>query len=125
MDPAVRELVILIVAREMDSQFEWTMHENVALEEGLAPETIEVIKYNKDVEGLQERDALLIRFGRELMRETKLSSRTFQEVLQVFGSEDLVTMTQLMGGYASTALLLRVVDQQLSPDREPLLPIGQ
>ena len=125
LDPAVRELVILIVAREMDSQFEWTMHENVALEAGLALETIEVIKYNKNVEGLQERDALLIRFGRELMRETKLSSRTFQEVLQVFGSEDLVTMTQLMGGYASTALLLRVVDQQLSADREPLLPIGQ
>lgn len=125
LDPAVRELVILIVAREMDSQFEWTMHENVALEEGLSPETIEVIKYNKNVEGLQARDALLIRFGRELMRETKLSSRTFQEVLQVFGAEDLVTMTQLMGGYASTAFLLRLVDQQISADREPLLPIGQ
>ena len=59
------------------------------------------------------------------MRETKLSSRTFQEVLQDFGAEDLVTMTQLMGGYASTAFLLRLVDQQISADREPLLPIGQ
>ncbi len=125
VDPAVRELVILVVAREMDSQFEWTLHEKVGLEAGLDPSAVEAVKYNRSTEGLQERDALLIRFGRELMRETKLSSRTFQEVLQAFGPEDLITLTQIMGGYTSTALLLRVVDQQLPADREPLLPIGQ
>ncbi len=125
VDPAVRELVIMVAARHMDSQFEWTMHENVGLEAGLDPAAVEAVKYNKSTEGLQERDALLIRFGRELMRETKLSSQTFQEMLQAFGPEDLITLTQIMGGYTSTALLLRVVDQQLSSDREPLLPIAQ
>ena len=125
VDPAFRELAILLVAREMDSQFEWTLHEKVGLETGLDPAAVEAVKYNRSTDGLQERDALLIRFGRELMGETKLSSRTFQEVLQAFGPEDLITLTQIMGGYTSTALLLRVVDQQLPADREPLLPIGQ
>ena len=98
VDPAVRELVIMVAARHMDSQFEWTMHENVGLEAGLDPAAVEAVKYNKSTEGLQERDALLIRFGRELMRETKLSSQTFQEMLQAFGPEDLITLTQIMGG---------------------------
>ena len=115
----------MVAARHMDSQFEWTMHENVGLEAGLDPAAVEAIKYDRSTEGLQERDALLIRFGRELMRETKLSSQTFQEMIAAFGPEDLITLTQIMGGYTSTALLLRVVDQQLPADREPLLPIGQ
>ncbi len=32
-----REVAILTTAREMDSQFEWVAHENVALKEGVAP----------------------------------------------------------------------------------------
>ena len=37
LDPQVRELAILVIAREMQSQFEWTMHEPVAREVGLEP----------------------------------------------------------------------------------------
>src|ERR1700682_3990968 len=37
----LRELAILVTARELDSQFEWAAHEAKALREGLAPETIE------------------------------------------------------------------------------------
>src|SRR5207302_10010301 len=34
----LRELAILVTARELDSQFEWPAHEAEALREGLAPE---------------------------------------------------------------------------------------
>jgi len=64
-------LAILVIAREMQSQFEWTMHEPVAREVGLEPAAIEVVKYNKSPQDLKERDALIIRFGRELVREHK------------------------------------------------------
>src|ERR1700704_5741624 len=33
-EPRLRELAILVTARELDSQFEWTGHEPVALQEG-------------------------------------------------------------------------------------------
>src|SRR5262245_16000369 len=42
--PAVREIAILTVAREMDSQFEWVAHEPEALKEGVAANVIDVIK---------------------------------------------------------------------------------
>jgi 4-carboxymuconolactone decarboxylase len=125
LDPQVRELAILVIAREMRSQFEWTMHEPVAREVGLEPEAIEVVRDNKSPQNLTERNALIIRFGRELVREPKLSSETFSQVAQEFGEEELVTLTLLMGNYMRTALLLRAVDMQLPVDREPLLPMGE
>src|SRR5437867_7637464 len=39
------ELAILVTARELDHQFEWTAHEPVALREGLEPEIVDVVKY--------------------------------------------------------------------------------
>ena len=125
LDPQVRELAILVIAREMRSQFEWTMHEPVAREVGLEPAAIEVVRDNKSPQNLTERNALMIRFGRELVREPKLSSETFSQVARAFGEEELVTLTLLMGNYMRTALLLRAVDMQLPVDREPLLPIGE
>jgi len=109
----------------MQSQFEWTMHEPVAREVGLEPAAIEVVKYNKSPQDLKERDALIIRFGRELVREYKLSSETFSQVAQAFGEEGLVSLTLLMGNYMRTALLLRAVDMQIPLDREPLLPMAE
>ncbi|MCH7572736.1 MAG: HRDC domain-containing protein [Planctomycetes bacterium] len=40
----LKELIRLIVSREMDQAFEWTVHEPVALREGLEPEIIEIIR---------------------------------------------------------------------------------
>ena len=40
LEPRLRELAILVTAREFDSQFEWTAHEPVALKEGLDPKVL-------------------------------------------------------------------------------------
>ena len=37
LEPRLRELAILVTARELDNQFEWSAHEPVALKEGLDP----------------------------------------------------------------------------------------
>jgi len=50
--PHVREVAILITAREMDSQFEWVAHEPEALKEGVPQSTIDVIKYRRSTEGV-------------------------------------------------------------------------
>ena len=45
-------MAILVTAREIDSQFEWTAHEPVALKEGLSQEIIDIVKYRKSVAGV-------------------------------------------------------------------------
>ncbi len=117
------ELAILVTAREMDQQFEWTVHEGVALQEGLEPAIIDVVRLRKPLTGLGEKETAIIQLGREVFRNHRLSPDTFTRALQLFGNKTLVDLVSLMGNYASTAVLLTTFDQQLPPGQKPLLPI--
>jgi 4-carboxymuconolactone decarboxylase len=122
LDRRLTELAILVVARELDNQFEWTAHEPAALREGLDPEIVDVVKHRRLISGLPAKEALIVSFGRELFRERKVRSETFARALEVFGSRGIVNLAALMGNYAMTAVMLGAVDQQLRPDQQPLLP---
>ena len=123
-DAKLREIAILTVAREMDSQFEWAAHEPEALRTGVPAETIDVIKYRKSTldAGLSETDAAVIEFGRQLFRDHKVTSAAFARVRALFGPGQLVDLVMLMGNYAATAALLAAFDMQV-PDGNPLLPV--
>jgi 4-carboxymuconolactone decarboxylase len=119
----VRELAVLITARECGSQFEWTAHEPEALREGVPQEIIEIIKHRGSVAGIADSDAIVIELGREIFRNRKVASATFARALRQFGSKGLVDLVALMGNYAATAVLLTTFDMQLPPGQPPLLPI--
>src|SRR2546428_10222079 len=85
LEPRLTELAILVTARELDNQFEWTAHEPVALKEGLDPEIIEVVKYRRPISGLGTREALIIDLGRKLLRERRVDPETFAHALEAFG----------------------------------------
>ena len=119
----IRELAILVTAREMDSQFEWSVHEPVALKEGLQQEIIDVIKYRKSVTELPETEAVIIQFGREMFGQRKVNSETFGRALKIFGPKQLVDLVGLMASYSATAAELCAFDMQLAPSQKPLLPL--
>jgi 4-carboxymuconolactone decarboxylase len=119
----VREIAILTVAREMDSQFEWVAHEGEALKEGVAPAVIDAIKHRKSTAGLPEEAAIVIELGREIFRDHKVKPETFARAKARFGPHQLVDLVLLMGNYAGTAALLCAFDMQLHAGKEPLLPI--
>jgi 4-carboxymuconolactone decarboxylase len=116
------ELAILVVARELDSQFEWTSHEPPALRAGVPKEVVELVKRRGPTAGLPERDAVVIELGREALSRRVVSSATYARALKALGAKDLVDLTVLMGEYSSTAVLLNIFDQQLPPGQQPLLP---
>jgi 4-carboxymuconolactone decarboxylase len=121
--PHVREVAILITAREMDSQFEWAAHEPEALKEGVPTAVIDVIKHRHDTKGLDETDATVIELGRQVWRDHKVSSDLFAKAKALFGASMLIDIVQLMGNYATTAALLATVDMQLHKGSKPLLPV--
>ena len=118
----IREVAILTSAREHDSKFEWQQHERVGLREGVSPETIDVIKHRKPVDGLDETEALVIEIGRQLFRDHRLSSELFARARETFGEQKLIDLLANMGSYAATAILLAAVDMQVPLDEEFLLP---
>lgn len=116
------ELGVLVVARELNSQYEWTAHEPTALQAGLDQATIDVVKFRRGVSNLGKREAAVIQLGREMFEKNKVSSDTFARALKLLGEEGLVNLVVHMDEYAGTALLLRTFDQQLRPGWKPLLP---
>ncbi len=119
----LQELARLVVSREMDQGFEWTVHEPVALKEGLEPAIIDIIRYRKPLAGVGEKEAAIIQLGREIFQQHKVSSNTFARALKQLGEKNLIDLCTLMGEYTRTAILLHTVDLRLPYDREPLLPV--
>ena len=123
-DPKVREVAILTVAREMDSRFEWAAHEPEALQVGVAQHVVDAIKHRKSTEGLNERDAAIIEFGRQAVGRHKVTSEVFARLKAFFEPNQLVDLVLLMGDYAGTAILLAAFDMQVAQGR-PLLPVAE
>jgi 4-carboxymuconolactone decarboxylase len=122
--PQFFEISTLVPAREFNQQYEWTAHELGARRAGVAQEVIDVIKLDRPTSGLPEREATAIEFGRALLRGNRqVSPELFAKMVSLFGQRGTIEITMVMGDYAMTAMLLNAVNQQLPPDRDPLLPI--
>ena len=121
----IREVAILAVAREMDSQFEWAAHEPEALKEGVPADVVDVIKHRKSTQGLDETYAAIIELGRQTFGDHKVTSECFVRVKKLFEPTKLVELVMLMGNYAATAALLTAFDMQLPEGQKPLLPIAE
>ncbi len=122
-DPKVREVAILAVAREMDSQFEWAAHEPEALKEGVPADVIDVIKRRLSTQGLDETYAAIIELGRQTFGDHKVTPECFARVKKLFTPQKLVELVMLMGNYSATAALLTAFDMQLPEGQRPLLPV--
>lgn len=116
------QLAVLIMAREIDQQYEWSAHEPAGLRQGLEQSVIDVVKYNRDVKGLSEKDATFITFGRTLYREHKVSSELWQKMVSLYGRQQTVQLMMIMGDYFRVGFMMNAVDQHLPPERKALLP---
>ena len=120
--PRYFQLAVLIIAREIDQQYEWSAHEPAGLKQGLEQSVIDVVKHDKDVAGLSDKDATLITFGRTLYREHHVSSELWQKMVKHFGRQHTVQLMMIMGDYFRVGFMMNAVDQQLPANRPALLP---
>ena len=120
--PRYFQLAVLIMAREIDQQYEWSSHELAGRRQGLEQSVIDVVKYNRDVAGLSDKDATLIIFGRTLYREHRVSSELWEKMVSHFGRQRTIQLMMIMGDYFRVGFMLNAIDQHLPPEREALLP---
>ncbi|MBV9507449.1 MAG: hypothetical protein JO323_20845 [Acidobacteriia bacterium] len=120
--PRLFQLAVLITAREIDQQYEWSAHEPAGRRQGLEQAVIDVVKYNRDVAALSDKDATLITFGRALFREHRVSSELWAKMVSLFGRQRTVQLMMIMGDYFRVGFMLNAVDQHLPPQRQALLP---
>lgn len=122
LSPRHTEVAILVAAWEIEQQYEWSAHEPAALRFGAPQAVIDTIKYDREPVGLSPEETLIIKFGRQLMREHKLDSALFAEAVERFGAKGTVELATVMGDYVMAGIVLTAIDQHLPPDRPALLP---
>ncbi len=117
----MNELAMLIACREVNFSNEWNSHEPSALKAGVDQKTVDAVKFNRSLDGLDEKDALVILFGRQLFRDKHVDSATFAKAVELFGRRGVVDLVAVMGDYALVGLFAAAVDQHV-PEGKPVLP---
>jgi 4-carboxymuconolactone decarboxylase len=112
LEPRQLELLSLIAAREMDLAYEWSAHHGAALQAGLAPAVVEVVRLNAPISGRSDSDALLIDFGRQLFRSRHVNSETFTALVQRHGRRGAFDVIMALTYPMMAGIMQRAVDQQ-------------
>ncbi len=119
---AVYQICSLLAARAYDEPYEWNSHEGGAKRAGVDQKTIDAIKFGKPADGLPERDAVLVKFGRALLNEHRVSSELYTQVVKQFGQQGMYEITAAIGDYVMAAIMLRAVDQHVPGEAAYPLP---
>jgi len=117
LNPHVRELAILVACRETNYNLEWNGHEPSAVKAGVDQKVIDVVRNNGALTGLNEADAAVIRFGRELLRDRKMSSATFAKAKELYGDHGAMDLVAVMGTYAVSGFFAIAVDEHAPPGK--------
>ena len=116
------EVAICVAAWEIEQQYEYSAHEPAALRFGAPQEVIDTIKYDKEPVGLSPEETVIIKVGRQIMREHKLDSALYAEAVKLFGRKGFVELVTVMGDYVMVGMVLTAIDQHLPANRPALLP---
>jgi len=122
LSPHVRELAILVACRETNYNLEWNGHEPSAVKAGVDAKVIDVVRTGGALTGLDDADAAVIRFGRELIGDRKMSSATFAKAVALYGKKGAMDLVAVMSTYAVSGFYAIAVDEH-PPAGKPALPV--
>jgi 4-carboxymuconolactone decarboxylase len=121
LSAADRELAIITTSREFDCGYEWAAHARLAAEAGVRQEAIDLIAGGGALDALTEGEALIVRYGRELFRDHRVSEDTFDAAKARYGEQGVTELTATMGYYAMLACALNAFEVA-PPSGAPELP---
>jgi len=117
LNPHVRELAIMVACRETNYNLEWNGHEATALKNGVDAKVLDVIRKKSALTGLDEKDAAVIRLGRQLFTDKKVDSATFAKIVELFGKRGAMDMVAVMNTYAVSGFYAIAVDEHAAPGK--------
>ena len=116
LSDADRELAIITTSREMDCDYEWSAHAVLAKQAGVSEEAIQVVAERKGLDSLTDNEALIVRYGRELLKGNRVSSATFEAAKARFGDQGVTELTATMGYYGMLACALNAFEVEPPAD---------
>ena len=116
------EIVIAATGREMNSQYQWTVHGAAAAAAGAGQDVLDAIRSDGPVTALDERDAVAIEFTRQIFREERVRPATLARAVELFGMRGAVEMAALSGDYLMVTTMYNALGMRLRPEQAATLP---
>ena len=102
----LNEMVILITAREWTQQYEWHAHHALALKAGLDPKIADAIATGDRPVGMAEDEEIAYDMATEILRQKRVSDRTYGRALQKFGDQGVIDLLGVVGYYNFLAIVM-------------------
>src|SRR3954454_23136989 len=109
------ELVILRVAHNTGSEYEWSQHEQIGKRAGLSEEEISRVRAGAGVPGWSERRALLLRAADEMHEQRKIGAELWDQLSRYLDEVLLIELCMLIGHYEMLAMTLNTIE--VEPER--------
>ena len=107
LDPIIREITILSVARETNAVYEWAQHEPIARSEGVSLSTIDAIRSGRAPMGIPAKEGIFAQAAREIVQKGEMTNRTYQAVEHLLGPVQTLDLVVLVGYYTLLANIMR------------------
>jgi len=120
LDPKLKELVILTIARELDCQFEWSMHVSFARRAGVPEAFVRAVEQRKPPVAVTDAEAGVCAYVRELLQTHRVSAPTFAAVEAHLGAQGCVELSALVGYYVMLACVLNALEVEPAPTGDVL-----
>lgn len=107
ISPANIEMVVLIVARHMNCQYEWFAHERIARNTtDLADGIIKALQVDAVPAVMTDEQKTLYGFCKEVIAQGRPTDSTYDQAIRHFGREGVLDIISLVGYYSLIAMVL-------------------
>lgn len=102
------ELAILVTAREWTQDYEWYVHQPIAIKAGIRAEITEAIADGRRPAGMSDDEEIVYDFSVELHHNKRVSDATFARAEKRFGKQGVVDLTGINAYYTLLAMQLNM-----------------
>ena len=119
------DLIVLIIARRHNAQFEWYVHERSAIRSGVSKEVVEDLRMGRKLKLIKHDEHLILKMVTDINEHHTLDLRTYKQALAFFGEELLIEIITDVGFYTMVAMMCNVFDAPLPEGEAPRLNISK
>lgn len=114
LEPRLRELAILEVARLTPARYEWVQHVPIARAVGVSTEQVAAVEAGDlGADCLTERDRLVLALTREVVAGVRPGDELFGQVCELLSSREIVELLLTVGQYMMLARVMVTLDLEI------------
>jgi alkylhydroperoxidase family enzyme len=116
LDPRLRELAILQVARVADAEYEWVQHVAIGRHAGVSDDQIAALgRGEADARCFSDAERAVLTFTTSVVRGPRIDDPTFAALRGHLSPREVVELLLTIGDYLMLARLMTVLEIELDP----------